>query len=129
MSQAPAGVPAGTRLVHLDAVDSTNAEAMRRVLCLLLPLAYRILRLRSLHRTSPDESASTVFDSTDILLLGKAQPRPAPAPTTMAEAMALLAKMGGHITNNGPPGWMTLGAGLEKLLILKLGFEMGRDFG
>jgi hypothetical protein len=24
---------------------------------------------------------------------------------------------------------MTLGAGLEKLLILKLGFEMGRDFG
>jgi hypothetical protein len=104
-------------------------EAMRRVLCLLLPLAYRILRLRSLHRTSPDESASTVFDSTDILLLGKAQPRPAPAPTTMAEAMALLAKMGGHITNNGPPGWMTLGAGLEKLLILKLGFEMGRDFG
>jgi hypothetical protein len=104
-------------------------EAMRRVLCLLLPLAYRILRLRSLHRTSPDESASTAFDSTDILLLGKAQPRPAPAPTTMAEAMALLAKMGGHITNNGPPGWMTLGAGLEKLLILKLGFEMGRDFG
>ena len=104
-------------------------EAMRRVLCLLLPLAYRLLRLRGLHRMAPDESASTAFDTVDLLLIGKAQPRPAPTPRTMAEALDLLAKMGGHITNNGPPGWMTLGAGFEKLLILKLGFEMGRTFG
>ena len=102
---------------------------MRRVLCLLLPLAYRLLRLRGLHRMAPDESASTAFDPVDLLLIGKAQPRPAPTPRTMAEALDLLAKMGGHITNNGPPGWMTLGAGFEKLLILKLGFEMGRTFG
>jgi hypothetical protein len=104
-------------------------EGMRRVLCLLVPLAYRLLRLRGLHRTAPNESASAAFDQTDLLLIGKAQPRPTPAPTTMADALALLAKMGGHITNNGPPGWMTLGAGFEKLLILKLGFEMGRNFG
>ena len=46
----------------------------------------------------------------------------------MAQALGLLAKMGGHITNNGPPGWMTLGAGYDELLLIKLGFEMGRDF-
>lgn len=103
--------------------------AMRRVLSLLLPLAYRLLRLRSLHRFAPDENVTAVFDPTDLLLIGQAQPRPLPAPTTLEEAMALLAKMGGHITNNGPPGWMTLGAGFEKLLLLKLGFEMGRKFG
>ena len=103
-------------------------EAMRRVLCLLLPLAYRLLRLRSLHRSAPDESAAAAFDSTDLLLIGKAQPNPTSAPTTLSEALELLAKMGGHITNNGPPGWMTLGAGFEKLLLLKLGFEIGRNF-
>ena len=102
--------------------------AMRRVLSLLLPLAYRLLRLRSLHRTAPDENASSVFDPTDLLLIAKAQPRPSPTPTTMAEALELRAKMGGHITNNGAPGWMTLGAGFEKLLVLKLGFELGRNF-
>jgi BirA family biotin operon repressor/biotin-[acetyl-CoA-carboxylase] ligase len=32
MTQAPAGVPEGCKLVELDEVDSTNAEAMRRVL-------------------------------------------------------------------------------------------------
>jgi hypothetical protein len=108
-------------------VDSYGA--MRRVLSLLLPLAYRLLRLRSLHRFAPKENVTTVFDPTDLLLIGQAQPRPIPAPTTLEEALALLAKMGGHITNNGPPGWMTLGAGFEKLLLLKLGFEMGRKFG
>ena len=101
---------------------------MRRVLCLLLPLAYRLLRLRSLHRFTLNESAAVAFDSTDLLLIGQAQPKPTSAPTTLSEALELLAKMGGHITNNGPPGWMTLGAGFEKLLLLKLGFEMGRNF-
>ena len=103
-------------------------EAMRRVLCLLVPLAYRLLRLRSLQRVAPDESVAAAFDSTDLLLIGKAQPTPTSPPTTLSEALRLLAKMGGHITNNGPPGWMTLGAGFEKLLLLKLGFEMGRNF-
>jgi hypothetical protein len=102
--------------------------AMRRVLCLLVPLAYRLLRIRGLHRAAPQQSASTVFDKTDLLLIARAQPRPAEPPKTMAQALGLLAKMGGHITNNGPPGWMTLGAGYEKLLLIKLGFEMGRNF-
>jgi Transposase DNA-binding/Transposase DDE domain len=108
-------------------VDSYSA--MRRVLCLLLPLAYRLLRLRGLSRTAAQQSASIAFDPTDLILIARAQPKPANVPKKMADALALLAKMGGHITNNGPPGWMTLGAGYEKLLLLKLGFEMGRDFG
>jgi hypothetical protein len=101
--------------------------AMRRVLCLLAPMAYRLLRLRSLHRTSPDASASSAFDHTDLLLIAKAQPSPTRTPKTMAEALELLAKMGGHISNNGPPGWSTLGAGFEKLLLIKLGFELARN--
>ena len=32
MSDVPASLPEGTRLVHLKEVDGTNAEAMRRVL-------------------------------------------------------------------------------------------------
>ena len=102
-------------------------EAMRRVLCLLLPLAYRLLRLRSLHRYSLGADVSAAFDAADLLLIGRAQPSPVPPPTTLSEALTLLAKMGGHITNNGPPGWMTLGAGFEKLMLLKLGFHLGRQ--
>ena len=103
-------------------------EAMRRVLCLLAPMAYRLLLLRGLSRSTLPHPASLAFDSIDLLLIGKAQPRPTSSPKTMADALELLAKMGGHIKNNGPPGWMTLGAGYEKLLLIKLGFQMRRDF-
>jgi hypothetical protein len=103
-------------------------EAMRRVLCLLTPMAYRLLLLRGLSRSTLPHPASLAFDRIDLLLIGKALPRPTSSPKTMADALELLARMGGHIKNNGPPGWMTLGAGYEKLLLIKLGFQMGRYF-
>lgn len=106
-------------------VDSYSG--MRRVLCLLVPMAYRLLRLRGLSRTAAEQSASVAFDATELLLIARAQPRPTKTPKLLADALALLAKMGGHITNNGPPGWMTLGAGYEKLLLLKLGFHLGQE--
>lgn len=102
-------------------------DGMRKVLCLLAPMAYRLLRLRGLSRTAAEQSASVAFDATELLLIARAQPRPTKTPKLLADALALLAKMGGHITNNGPPGWMTLGAGYEKLLLLKLGFHLGRE--
>jgi len=100
---------------------------MRKVLSLLAPLAYRLLLYRGLARSSPDEPASRLFDVIDLVLLARGQRNPAPLPHTTAEALALLARMGGHIRNNGPPGWMTLGAGLEKLLTLKLGWRLSRE--
>jgi hypothetical protein len=103
-------------------------DAMRRVLFLLAPLAYRLLLLRGLSRSETEQRASLVFDPTDLLLIGKAQPKPVASPKSLGDALALLAKMGGHITNNGPPGWITLGAGYEKLLHIKLGFELARQF-
>lgn len=102
--------------------------AMRRVLFLLAPLAYRLLLLRGLSRSAAEQRANLAFDPVDLLLIGQAQPKPTAPPKTLGDALALLAKMGGHITNNGPPGWITLGAGYEKLLHLKLGFELGRQF-
>jgi hypothetical protein len=33
-----------------------------------------------------------------------------------------VAGLGGHIKNNGDPGWIVLGRGFEKLLIVELGY-------
>jgi hypothetical protein len=30
--------------------------------------------------------------------------------------------MGGHIKNNGDPGWAVIGRGLDELLMMELGF-------
>ena len=111
----------------LEKRQVTSYQAMCKVLSLLAPLAYRLLLYRGLARSSPEEPASRIFDVVDLVLLARGQRNPAPLPSTAAEALALLARMGGHIRNNGPPGWMTLGAGLEKLLTLKLGWRLSRE--
>ena len=102
-------------------------EAMRKVLSLLAPVAYRLLLYRGVLRDRPDASARTIFDPVDLLLIARAQPKPTDVPSTIADALGLLARMGGHIKNNGPPGWMTLGAGYEKLLTLKLGWRIAQE--
>ena len=44
---------------------------------------------------------------------------------TAHEAMMAVASMGGHIKANGPPGWMILGRGWQRLLELEKGFRLG----
>jgi hypothetical protein len=40
---------------------------------------------------------------------------------TVKEAMLAIAALGGHIKNNGDPGWIVLGRGYEDLLLLEQG--------
>lgn len=44
-------------------------------------------------------------------------------PDTASEALRAIARLGGHIANNGDPGWLTLGRGFEKLLLLEAGWH------
>jgi hypothetical protein len=37
------------------------------------------------------------------------------------QAMLAVAQLGGHIKNNGDPGWLVLGRGYEELLVLEEG--------
>jgi len=43
--------------------------------------------------------------------------------------MLAVAAEGGHIKNNGDPGWLVLGRGYEKLLDMELGFVIAQKSG
>lgn len=105
-------------------------SALTKVLALFIPIAYRLLLLRSLGRDEPDADPLTVFSKEDLFLLANALTVPVPIPKSLRESILLLAQHGGHIKNNGPPGWLTLAQGYEKLLTLRLGWairEAARD--
>ena len=56
--------------------------------------------------------------------------RPLCTTPTNQEAFIALAALGGHLRSNGPPGWLVLGRGYDRLLILEQGWiagEKGRD--
>ena len=50
-----------------------------------------------------------------------------PKPKTLADAAMLVARMGGHIKNNGPPGWQILTRGYQHLMTLQTGWEMATE--
>ncbi|HEY8944684.1 MAG TPA: IS4 family transposase [Polyangiaceae bacterium] len=112
----------------LEKRQVASFDALRKVLALLAPIAYRLLLLRALHRQAANAPASAGFSKVDLDLIAGAQLPPTSRPKTLEQAYLLLARLGGHIKNNGPPGWLTLAAGYEVLLILRLGWFLGREF-
>ena len=87
------------------------------ILGMMLPLAWRLLTLRTLERAAPKTPASTLFDSIELKALRKlARKSRLPKNPTLGQVFAAIAKVGGHQKRNGPPGWIILGRGLERLL-------------
>jgi len=99
--------------------------ALRKVLALFIPIAYRLLLLRGLERQDSSAPAHRAFSKTELLIMANAPSNKGlKPPRTVADALTHLARLGGHLRSNGPPGWQTLGWGYEKLLTLRLGWEM-----
>jgi hypothetical protein len=93
------------------------------------PLAVGGDTLRTLAKTQPTTPAASVLSTSQVEVLvatskGKVSGKP-----TSREAFMAIAALGGHIKNNGEPGWQVLGRGYEKLLVLELGWLAARDAG
>lgn len=101
--------------------------ALRRVLAVLLPVAWRILRIRTLARSEPDRAATEVLSERQIAVLRATTKRgPLPINFTVHDALYAVAALGGHLKRNGPPGWQTLGRGFDELLSREIGWAAAR---
>ena len=86
-----------------------------------LPIAVRLLALRSAARTEPT-ARYTTLSGRQIQLLRLHTTRPLATRPTNEEVSFALAELGGHLRNNGPPGWMVLGRAFERLMLLESGW-------
>lgn len=106
------------------AYESRQHESLRaltNLLAVLAVIAYRLLLLRSLQRTAPDTPGSEIFapvllEALAELLRKNREPKPLPPNPTVADVFKGIARAGGHITSNGPPGWQVLWRGYHDLL-------------
>ena len=48
-------------------------------------------------------------------------------PQTIEQALFAVARLGGHLKNNGAPGWQALGRGYQKFLDYEIGFRAARS--
>jgi len=95
-------------------------------LALLVPIAWRLLLLRALSRDLADAPATEALTKTQIDVLVATSSKALSHKLTVREAMLAVARLGGHITNNGHPGWIVLGRGFEHLLLLEKGWKAAK---
>lgn len=96
-------------------------ESITTLLALCYPIACELLWLRSCSRQ--DGPAREILRHSLLACL-RLQPQAknlSPEPT-LKEALAVIAKMGGHLKHNGPPGWQSLADGYRELLAFERGW-------
>jgi len=101
-------------------------HALSNALAVFSVIAWRLLLLRAVSRSSPDAPADAVLTSTQLKLLRHRLKLKTPLESAR-EALFAVARLGGHIKNNGDPGWLNLGRGFEKLLLLEAGWRAAVD--
>src|ERR1700691_782205 len=97
-------------------------RALTNALAMFVPVAWRLLMLRSVARAAPDTPASAVVSDVQLRLLVHQLKLPEP-PATAEQAIGAVARLGGHLRRNGAPGWQTLGRGFEALLLMQVGWR------
>jgi hypothetical protein len=100
-----------------------TAERLERITGVLAIVAVQLLRLRSMAQEQPERAAMEVVPVEWVQTLSRVRRIPTHRDLTIKDFMRHLAGLGGHLGRkcDGPPGWMTLWRGLEKLLLILRG--------
>jgi hypothetical protein len=108
----------------------TTFDGLIRALAIFIPMAWRLLVLRHLGRAASARPVARCVDAEQLHLLRKLLDRrryTLPPRPTIRDVMLGVAALGGHITNNGAPGWLVLGRGLTRLLDAEVGWRLARE--
>jgi hypothetical protein len=101
-----------------------SLHALLNALAVLIPIAWRLLLLRNIGRENPTADGKTLVTKDELLLLRALSVRVKLDEKPNAEAVMLaIAGLGGHLKQNGSPGWQTLWAGCEKLQSAMIGWR------
>ena len=103
-------------------------HAILNTLAILAPIAVKLYNLKILGRNEPNHLSSRVITPIQIKILAHITNQEAEYLNTLGEAILAIAAIGGHIKNNGPPGWQVLGRGYQKLLQLEKGWIIAQQF-
>jgi hypothetical protein len=108
-----------------EARQLESYDALRRALSIFAVIAWRLLWMRFLAQNAPSTPATLVATKAELEFL-VAQGR-LNGDANVNEFLKAIARLGGHIKNNGPPGWQVLWRGYRKLNDLAAGFALAKS--
>lgn len=107
---------------------------LQNALAFFMLASVRLLTLRNLSRTQPDTPATEHLEPEEVQVLRLLAPRldsPALGPSpTLGQLVPLIARLGGHMgrKSDGPPGWITLWRGWQRLSERVEGYRLALSF-
>lgn len=99
-------------------------QTLKNALGIFVPIAWHLLHLRTLAREDSLSPSRTVLTPIQEKVLRRASKRALPRRMTTKDALLAIAKLGGHQSNNGEPGWNVLGRGFQDLLMMTAGYRL-----
>jgi hypothetical protein len=99
-----------------------SKKALLNALAVFIPIAWRMLLLRTVARSEPLAPARFALTESQIQVLAATAKRELPSQPTVQQALLAVAALGGHISNNGQPGWHVIARGFQKLIFLEQGW-------
>jgi Transposase DNA-binding/Transposase DDE domain len=98
-----------------------SGRALLNALAVFVPIAWTLLVLRQECRDVM--SVPTALTPVQLHVLRAVLRKPLPPNPTARDVLLAIAALGGHIKNNGDPGWQVLGRGLDRLLSYEVGWS------
>jgi hypothetical protein len=104
-----------------------SRTTLENALALFVPIAWHMLLIRSVARAHPDAPATSVVTYRQLNLLRRIAALKnrwglrLPEEPTARDILLGIARMGGHLPQNGEPGWLVLRRGLDDLYALEYG--------
>jgi len=113
---------------HFEKKRFESAHPSQNALAFYLPIAAELLRLRNLARQGDECAADSVVDATQLIVLREFVPHAKlPKRPTVREVVWAIALLGGHLKQNGEPGWSVLARGYEDLRRLSEAWRRARS--
>lgn len=109
-----------------------SACTLLTMLAIESAVAWKMLLCRWLAHNDPDAPAEKIVSPIQLAILkatAKKQKRKIPDKLNAAFVLQEIALLGGHIKNNGSPGWLVLRRGFDQLLFLEQGWRLAQEGG
>jgi hypothetical protein len=98
-------------------------HALLNLLAVSLPIAVELLWMRARVADEPQAPWEEIVTPTQLEVLRTMAHRPLPKTLTAADVLLAVAGLGGHLKQNGAPGWQVLHRGFRRLLDYEAGWN------
>lgn len=99
-----------------------SLDTLLVALALLAPIAWQLLLMRHLARELPETKATVALTARQIAILRTTSGGTKLLATpSIRDALLIVARLGGHLRQNGEPGWLVLARGMQKLHYMETG--------